>query len=109
MCALRVQAADDVTKTLERLDTRQVQTFQLLQSFEFDSDRKRQSVILRHPQTGAIILYVKGADSMVMSRLHPNSPFVAETQAMLNVSLAWTRFPSFRSLTPPCLRAAIRQ
>ena len=40
---------------------------ELLRLFEFDSDRKRMSVIVRHQ--GVIKLYVKGADSIIKSRL----------------------------------------
>lgn len=40
---------------------------QLLHLFEFDSDRKRMSVIVR--DRGVIKLYVKGADSIIRSRM----------------------------------------
>jgi len=40
---------------------------ELLHLFEFDSDRKRMSVIVRHE--GFIKLYTKGADSIIISRL----------------------------------------
>ena len=42
--------------------------FELLQLFEFDSDRKRMSVIVRE-QSGVIKLYTKGADTVIKSRL----------------------------------------
>jgi magnesium-transporting ATPase (P-type) len=40
---------------------------ELLRSFEFNSDRKRMSVIIR--DNGIIKVYVKGADSIIKSRL----------------------------------------
>ncbi len=39
----------------------------MLKSFEFDSDRKRMSVIIR--DGGIIKLFIKGADSIIKSRL----------------------------------------
>ena len=43
------------------------ETAELLRSFEFNSDRKRMSVIVRH--NGVIKVYVKGADSIIIDRL----------------------------------------
>ena len=37
-------------------------------SFEFDSERKRQSVIVE--EYGVYKLYIKGADSEIMKRIH---------------------------------------
>lgn len=42
--------------------------YQVLQVLEFNSSRKRQSVILRGPD-GQIVLYTKGADSIIEKRL----------------------------------------
>jgi phospholipid-translocating ATPase len=44
--------------------------FRLLNIIEFTSARKRMSVIFRSP-TGEIILYIKGADSVIFERLAP--------------------------------------
>ncbi|XP_071088418.1 phospholipid-transporting ATPase VD-like [Haliotis cracherodii] len=43
--------------------------FEVLNILQFDSVRKRMSVIIKHPQTEEITLYVKGADSSVLSVL----------------------------------------
>lgn len=40
-----------------------------LQIFPFDSNRKCMSVIVKHPDTGDIVLYCKGADSTILSTL----------------------------------------
>jgi len=40
---------------------------ELLHLFEFDSDRKRMSVVIQH--NGVIKLYTKGADSIIKARL----------------------------------------
>ena len=37
--------------------------------FEFDSDRKRMSVIVRDKRDGKIKMFIKGADSIIKSRL----------------------------------------
>ena len=44
---------------------------QLLNSFEFDSTRKRMSVIVR--DNGTIKLYIKGADNIIKARLKAGS------------------------------------
>ncbi|KAM4675003.1 phospholipid-transporting ATPase VB [Discoglossus pictus] len=44
-------------------------TFDLLYTLGFDSVRKRMSVVVRHPITGEIIVYTKGADSVIMDIL----------------------------------------
>jgi magnesium-transporting ATPase (P-type) len=41
----------------------------VLKYFEFTSDRKRASVIIRDKETGVIKLLIKGADSVIMERL----------------------------------------
>ncbi|XP_060620946.2 phospholipid-transporting ATPase VB isoform X2 [Anolis sagrei] len=44
-------------------------TFDLLFTLGFDSNRKRMSVVVRHPLTKEIIVYTKGADSIIMDLL----------------------------------------
>lgn len=39
---------------------------QLLHILPFDSCRKRMSVVVRHPLSGEVVVYTKGADSVVM-------------------------------------------
>lgn len=46
------------------------ETYQLLNMIEFNSSRKRMSVIVRKPD-GQICLYCKGADTVVFERLRP--------------------------------------
>ncbi|XP_046562486.1 phospholipid-transporting ATPase VB-like [Haliotis rubra] len=43
--------------------------FEVLHILSFDSVRKRMSVIIKHPETEEITLYVKGADSSILSVL----------------------------------------
>ena len=45
-----------------------IKKFEKLQIFEFSSDRKRETIIVKNPQ-GQIILYCKGADSIIEQRL----------------------------------------
>ncbi|GJE99985.1 phospholipid-transporting ATPase [Phanerochaete sordida] len=54
--------------TLEIEVMGQVEKYTLLQLIEFNSTRKRMSVIVRNPQ-GQIVLYTKGADSVIYQRL----------------------------------------
>jgi len=43
--------------------------FELLRKIEFNSDRKRMSVLIRDPNDGRVKLYTKGADSIIFERL----------------------------------------
>ena len=59
------------------------EVYQVLNVIEFNSTRKRMSVVLRTP-SGAIKLYSKGADTVILARLKPGrQPFVEDTQAHL--------------------------
>lgn len=62
-----------VSRTPEQVTVRLPQgtclTFDLLCTLGFDSVRKRMSVVVRHPLTGEIIIYTKGADSVIMDLL----------------------------------------
>ncbi|KAJ8330941.1 phospholipid transporting ATPase [Batrachochytrium dendrobatidis] len=55
--------------------------YTILNIIEFNSDRKRMSVLVRRPE-GEIILMCKGADSMIYERLsHNNDPAILEATA----------------------------
>ena len=41
-----------------------------IKAIEFNSDRKRMSVLIKDPSDGKIKLLVKGADSIIKSRLN---------------------------------------
>lgn len=77
--AALVAAARDVGfpfvgKSKDTLDIEvlgQPEQYTLLQTLEFNSTRKRMSVIVRAPD-GRIILYCKGADAVIYERLSPD-------------------------------------
>ncbi|XP_069073145.1 phospholipid-transporting ATPase IK [Pleurodeles waltl] len=46
-------------------------TYQVLALLDFNSIRKRMSILVREPE-GKIKLYTKGADSVILERLHPD-------------------------------------
>uniref|UniRef100_A0A8D2MTD9 Phospholipid-transporting ATPase n=1 Tax=Zonotrichia albicollis TaxID=44394 RepID=A0A8D2MTD9_ZONAL len=48
-------------------------TFDILYTLGFDSVRKRMSVVVRHPLTREIVVYTKGADSVIMDLLDNSS------------------------------------
>ncbi|EKM52958.1 uncharacterized protein PHACADRAFT_259127 [Phanerochaete carnosa HHB-10118-sp] len=54
--------------TLEIEVMGQLEKWTLLQLIEFNSTRKRMSVVVRNPQ-GQVVLYTKGADSVIYQRL----------------------------------------
>ena len=51
----------------------EVKIFDLLETFPFNSDRKRMSIVIR--DNGVIKMYVKGADSIVQRRLAKDQTF----------------------------------
>ena len=58
------------------------QEFEVLQFFEFDSDRKRSSIIIRHE--GVIKHLMKGADSIIIKRLAKDAqPYLEKTKNLL--------------------------
>uniref|UniRef100_A0A8C6S4T8 Phospholipid-transporting ATPase n=1 Tax=Neogobius melanostomus TaxID=47308 RepID=A0A8C6S4T8_9GOBI len=60
---LRARSADSLLVQLPALGSVQVP---LLHVLPFDSNRKRMSVVVRHPLTGQVVVYTKGADSVLM-------------------------------------------
>ncbi|KAG7246665.1 hypothetical protein CRUP_023533, partial [Coryphaenoides rupestris] len=59
-------------------------TYSLLAILDFNNIRKRMSVIVRDPQ-GRIRLYCKGADTLLLARLHPsNQQLMTVTSDHLN-------------------------
>ncbi|XP_078509544.1 phospholipid-transporting ATPase VB isoform X2 [Lissotriton helveticus] len=76
-----------VSRTPEQVTVRLPQgtllTFELLYTLGFDSVRKRMSVVVRHPITREIIVYTKGADSVIMDLLeHPSRCNVDDQKKM---------------------------
>lgn len=63
----------------------QVKEVEVLQSFEFDSNRKRMSVIIK--DNGILKLYMKGADSKIKERLDTNvkQPFLKSIEEKIDV------------------------
>lgn len=62
-CTLRGRSADGLLVDLPGIGSLAVQ---LLHILPFDSNRKRMSVVVRHPLTGQVVVYTKGADSVIM-------------------------------------------
>ncbi|XP_048459999.1 phospholipid-transporting ATPase VB [Rhincodon typus] len=66
-------------------------TFEVLHMLAFDSTRKRMSVIVKHPVTEEIIMYTKGADSVIMDLLEESAKeekqrkIILETQKCLDM------------------------
>ncbi|XP_010771785.1 probable phospholipid-transporting ATPase VD, partial [Notothenia coriiceps] len=62
-CTLRGRSAESLTVDLPGIGSLSVP---LLHILPFDSDRKKMSVVVRHPLTGQVVVYTKGADSAMM-------------------------------------------
>ncbi|XP_020557919.1 phospholipid-transporting ATPase IC isoform X1 [Oryzias latipes] len=58
--------------------------YQLLALLDFTSRRRRMSVLVREPG-GALNLYCKGADMVILERLQKNSPYLERTETALQV------------------------
>lgn len=65
-CTLQSRTPDQVTVEIGFLGPL---TFQLLHILPFDSVRKRMSVVVRHPMSNEVVVYTKGADSVIMDLL----------------------------------------
>lgn len=59
-----------------RLPSGRVLVFEVLDTLTFDSNRKRMSVLVRHPITKECVLYTKGADYSIMELL--GAPYAGE-------------------------------
>ncbi|KAM7404152.1 hypothetical protein PAMA_004537 [Pampus argenteus] len=62
-CTLRARSVESLLVDLPGIGSLAVQ---LLHILPFDSTRKRMSVVVRHPLTGEVVVYTKGADSVIM-------------------------------------------
>lgn len=70
-CTLRSRTPEQVVVDFAALGSL---TFQLLHILPFDSVRKRMSVVVRHPLSNQVVVYTKGADSVIMELLSVASP-----------------------------------
>ena len=52
-----------------KLGVKVEEKYELLEVLEFNSTRKRMSVILKDHETGKILLYSKGADNILIDRM----------------------------------------
>lgn len=99
---LSEREGDDVS--IEVLGPQHKEEYAQLACFEFNSDRKRMSVIVREKRTGRIRLYCKGADDMIMARLAAGQDEVKRrTQAQIDnyaESGLRTLVYSYRDLSP---------
>ncbi|XP_062992109.1 phospholipid-transporting ATPase VD-like [Elgaria multicarinata webbii] len=65
-CILMARNPEQVTVDLGPLG---IQSFQMLRILPFDSTRKCMSVVVKHPILNQIVVYTKGADSVIMDLL----------------------------------------
>ncbi|XP_064005288.1 phospholipid-transporting ATPase VD isoform X2 [Pogoniulus pusillus] len=74
-CVLQSRTPDQVTVDFAGLGSLR---FQLLHVLPFDSLRKRMSVVVRHPLSNSVVVYTKGADSVMMDLLRTASEDIEE-------------------------------
>jgi phospholipid-transporting ATPase len=90
----RVKLISRKGKTLEVLSNGLPLKFEVEILFEFDSERKAQSVIIRDPRDDEYYMLVKGADSSIFKILSPSKDqvFIEETKSFLyNASIQGLR------------------
>ena len=65
--------SDDIVKLRANFSNKDIEyKFEIYRKMEFNSDRKRMSVLLRDPNDGLIKLLIKGADSIILDRIDKN-------------------------------------
>ena len=73
-----IESTDEIIKMQMSLDfqndgnSQKIYNFDVLRKMEFNSDRKRMSVLLKDPIDGKLKLFIKGADSIIKERLDKN-------------------------------------
>uniref|UniRef100_A0A8C7Z3I6 Phospholipid-transporting ATPase n=1 Tax=Oryzias sinensis TaxID=183150 RepID=A0A8C7Z3I6_9TELE len=70
--------------TITIMEMGQEKTYEMLALLDFNSDRKRMSIILKFPD-GRIRLYCKGADTVIYERLSTNTQHQQTTQEALDI------------------------
>nr|XP_061793273.1 phospholipid-transporting ATPase VB-like [Nerophis lumbriciformis] len=73
-----------------RLPSGQILVFEVLDTLAFDSNRKRMSVLVRHPITKECVLYTKGADYSIMELL--GAPYAEHLRGNQKNIVADTQF-----------------
>lgn len=91
-CVLQSRTPDQVTVNFAGLGSL---TFQLLHILPFDSLRKRMSVVVRHPVSNKVVVYTKGADSVMMDLLRTASEGIYRTCNSLPLSFFNDKFQHF--------------
>ena len=82
-----VKFAEEIGMLLEQRDEYGIQLktpvgdkdeYEILENFPFSSETKRMGIIVRHKGSGKIIFYVKGADTVMVSRVKPGQRSICE-------------------------------
>ncbi|XP_076775532.1 phospholipid-transporting ATPase IK isoform X2 [Arvicanthis niloticus] len=68
--------------TITLVELGEERVYQVLAMMDFNSVRKRMSVLVRNPE-GSICLYTKGADTVILERLHRKGIMEATTEEVL--------------------------
>ncbi|XP_031205759.1 phospholipid-transporting ATPase IK isoform X3 [Mastomys coucha] len=68
--------------TITVVELGEERVYQVLAMMDFNSVRKRMSVLVRNPE-GSICLYTKGADTVILERLHSKGAMEATTEEVL--------------------------
>lgn len=80
--------------------------YDVLDVIEFTSARKRMSIIVRDP-SGKLILYCKGADSIIYPLLQANQPYAQETLQLLESMILIILFNTVQDFAKDGLRTLV--
>ncbi|KRX02230.1 P-type ATPase, cytoplasmic domain N [Pseudocohnilembus persalinus] len=87
LCGVEFEGTDENNIIKVKFGEKQMDKYQLLHKIEFNSARKRMSVIIQDLQTDKVILYCKGADNIILERTiqeQLKSREIKKTQQTLN-------------------------
>jgi len=74
---MRLVERDQNTITIENA-AKSPEHYEILANFPFSSDTKRMGIVIKHKSSGRLIFYLKGAETVMKSKVKPNQRVVID-------------------------------
>jgi phospholipid-translocating ATPase len=74
---MRLVERDQNTITIENA-AKSPENYEILANFPFSSETKRMGIIIKHKSSGRLIFYLKGAETVMKSKVKPNQRVVID-------------------------------
>ena len=74
---MRLIERDQNTITIENA-AKSPEHYEILANFPFSSDTKRMGIVIKHKSSGRLIFYLKGAETVMKSKVKPNQRVVID-------------------------------